>query len=246
MIKLGYSHIQWQYGVKSPIYWDTEDVPHCLISGSTGGAKTVTCQLIVNQLLDLCKSKEGRIDIGNIYICDFKAGGDWDNIVPTDNYGEYIECDKVFNTFYESFVDTIHQKQYRETYLFFDEFSSYALSKDSKGFKDLMSKTSHLAFMGRSFGYHLTLISQQFNAKIIDTAIREQFGIRLHMSSNISPESAAMLFPNCEIDKSVFLPKYCGYISTPEKSLDIIQIPFLSEPAKLKRLLMKKGREYSK
>lgn len=159
MIKLGYSHMQWQYGVKSPIYWNTKDVPHCLISGSTGGAKTVTCQLIVNQLLDLCKSKEDRIDIDNIYICDFKAGGDWDNIVPTDNYGEYIECDKVFNTFYESFVDTIHQKQRRETYLIFDEFSSYALSKDLKGFKDLMSKTSHLAFMGLNFGHHLTLIS---------------------------------------------------------------------------------------
>lgn len=246
LINLGYSYSMWQYGMKSPIYWNTQTVPHCLISGITGGGKSVTSQLIVNQLLDLCKQEESTIGINDIYICDFKAGGDWDNIVPDSNYGEYTECDNVFNSFYESFVDTIQQKQCKEKYLIIDEFSSYALSKDSKGFKDFMSKTSHISFMGRSFGYHLTLISQQFNSKVIDTAIREQFGIKIYMGSTISTESATMLFPNCEIDKSIHLPKCCGYISMPERDLDIIQIPFISEPEKLKRLLMKKGSECSK
>ena len=34
-------------------------------------------------------------------------------------------------------------------------FSSYALSKDKKQIKEIMSMVSHIAFMGRSFGYHL-------------------------------------------------------------------------------------------
>ena len=126
----------------------------------------------------------------------------------------------------------------------FDEFSSYMLSKDNKEFKELMAKISHIAFMGRSFGYKLFFISQQFNSKVMDTAIREQFGIKMYMGSTISTESATMLFPNCEIDKSIHLPKCCGYLSMPEKEIATIQIPFLSEPEKLKQLLIQKGKLY--
>ena len=233
-IKLGYSKRAWECGVKTPFVWDTGAVPHLLISGITGCSKTVTSQMIVNQLLD------GNVDI---FICDFKAGGDWDSIIPL--YAEYTDCDRLIKEFYASFVETIHHKGHENKFLLFDEFSSYALSKDTKEFKELMSMISHIAFMGRSFGYHLIFISQQFNAKVLDTAIREQFGIKIYMGSTISTESATMLFPNCEIDKSVHLPKFCGYISMPERELDIIQMPYLENAGKLKTLLEKKGKKYS-
>ena len=234
LIKLGYSHRDAKFGIKTPFIWDTDKIPHAMVAGVTGGGKTVLCQTVVNQLISQKKT---------IYICDFKAGGDWDNVLPNGHYAEYMECDDVLNAFYESFVETIQRKEYSEKYIIFDEFSSYALSKDAKEFKKLMSEISHLGFMSRSFGYHMLFISQQFSSRVMDTAIREQFSIRIYMGSTISTESATMLFPNCEIDKSVHLPKCCGYISMPEKELDIIQTPFLSEPAKLKRLLMKKGKE---
>lgn len=233
LIKLGYSMESWKNGVKAPFFWDTNKVPHILLSGITGGGKTVLAQMIVNQLISERKS---------ISICDFKAGGDWEGIIP--NYAEYTDCDKLLDTFYNSFVDTIKQKSKSEQYLIFDEFSSYALSKDNKEFKELMTKIGNIAFMGRSFKYKLFFISQQFNSKALDTAIREQFGIKLYMGSTISTESATMLFPNCEIDKSIHLPKCCGYISMPEKDIDTIQIPFLSEPEKLKQLLITKGMLY--
>lgn len=35
------------------------------------------------------------------------------------------------------------------------QYTSYALSKDTKQIKEIMSMVSHIAFMGRSFGYHL-------------------------------------------------------------------------------------------
>lgn len=224
----------WRNGVKTPFFWNTDKVPHLLLSGITGGGKTVLAQEIVNQLLSEHKS---------ISICDFKAGGDWDGII--SNYAEYKDCDQLFDGFYNSFVDTIKYKSKSEQYLIFDEFASYALSKDNKEYKELMAKISHIAFMGRSFGYKLFFISQQFNSKVLDTAIREQFGIKIYMGSTISTESATMLFPNCEIDKSIHLPKCCGYISRPEKDIDIIQIPFLSEPEKLKKLLTQKGKLYT-
>lgn len=233
LVNLGYSYEKWKSGLKVRFQWNTEAVPHILISGITGGSKTVSSQMIVNQLLD---------DKVDITICDFKAGGDWDNIIPA--YAEYTDCDRLVKEFYTSFVEAIHNKRHENKFLLFDEFSSYALSKDTKEFKELMSMISHIAFMGRSFGYHLIFISQQFNAKVLDTAIREQFGIKIYMGSTISTESAIMLFPNCEIDKSIHLPKYCGYISMPERELDIIQMPYLENAGKLKALLEKKGKRY--
>lgn len=235
LIRLGYSHDMWLEGVKVPFMLDTNKVPHTLISGITGGGKTVLSQTVVNQLL-----KEDC----EVYIADFKAGGDWNGIVA--RYAEYVECDLLLNDFYEKFSNTIKVKGHKESFLIFDEFSSYALSKDTKEFKDMMSKVSHIAFMGRSFGYHLIFISQQFNAKVLDTAIREQFGIKIYMGSTISTESATMLFPNADIDKSNHLPRFCGFISTPETELDIIQIPFIEEPSKLKDLLVYNGKRYGK
>lgn len=230
LIRLGYSATEWKDNEKIAFIWNPDQVPHLLISGITGGSKTVSCQLIVNQLLD---------STAELMICDFKAGGDWDGIV--SDYAEYKDCDELLRKFYNAFIETINSKGHESRFLLFDEFASYALSKDTKEFKELMSMISHIAFMGRSFGYHLIFISQQFNAKVLDTAIREQFGIKIYMGSTISTESATMLFPNCAIDKSVHLDKYCGYISLPEKELDIIQMPYISRPDKLKRLLIKKG-----
>ena len=235
LIRLGYSHDMWLEGVKSPFMWNANKVPHAMISGITGGGKTVLSQTIVNQLI--------KYDC-EISIADFKAGGDWNGIV--DRYADYVECDLLLNDFYEKFCNTIKVKGHKESFLIFDEFSSYALSKDTKEFKDMMSKVSHIAFMGRSFGYHLIFISQQFNAKVLDTAIREQFGIKIYMGSTISTESATMLFPNADIDKSIHLPRFCGYISTLETELDIIQIPFIEEPSKLKDLLVYNGKRYGK
>ena len=42
-----------------------------------------------------------------------------------------------------------------KTKLINQRFPSYALSKDTKQIKEIMSMVSHIAFMGRSFGYHL-------------------------------------------------------------------------------------------
>lgn len=234
-IRLGYSNQMWLEGIKTPFIWRPEKVPHICIAGITGGGKTVLSQTIVNQLI--------KSDC-DIYIADFKAGGDWDGICK--HYAEYKDCNALLNDYYDNFCITIGEKEHKESYLIFDEFSSYALSKESKEQKEMMAKVSHIAFMGRSFGYHLVFISQQFNSKVLDTAIREQFGIKIYMGSTISTESATMLFPNCDIDKSQHLPRFCGFISMPEKELDIIQIPYLEEPSKLKQLLMINGKRFDK
>ena len=233
-ILLGYSAEEWESrGAKVPFVWDYRKVPHAQISGLTGGGKSVLAQLMVMQLL------EKGVDVS---ICDYKAGGDWDGIVP--KYAQFSDCDAVVDDFFAAFVDAMQTGKRAEKFLVIDEFSSYALSKDAKEFKALMAKISQIAFMGRSFGFHLLLISQQFNAKVADTAIREQLGIKIYMGSKISTESAMMLFPNSNIDKSQALPEHCGYISTPERELDILQLPKIADPKGLKARLQELGGKY--
>lgn len=73
-IKLGFQRKPWEMGVKESFLWHPDSVPHLLISGITGGGKSVCAQYIVNQLLDTDAT---------LSIADFKAGGDWDKIVRT-------------------------------------------------------------------------------------------------------------------------------------------------------------------
>lgn len=231
---LGYSASKWNDGgIVSPFVWSYKKDPHLLIAGTTGGGKTVLAQLLVKQLLTRS---------ADLTILDYKAGGDWDNIVP--QYAEFNACDEMFDKFYQSFVETIEKKAYRERFLLIDEFSSWVLSKESKEKKILMDKLSHIAFMGRSFGFHLIYIGQQLNAQVVDTSIREQANTKIFVGNNISKESSAMLFTNANIDKSVRLPNFHGYITTPNTDLDIIAIPELSNPKQLKKDLQALGQKY--
>lgn len=233
-VVLGYSEKAWEKAkAEIPFIWDFERVPHLLIAGPTGGGKSVCAQLIVRQLLQMGQ---------NVSFCDFKAGGDWQGI--SAKYAEYNACDDLLNDFYSKFAAALEagKPDGHHRFLVFDEFSSYALSKDAKDFKALMAKVGQLALMGRSYGYHLIFISQQFSAKVIDTGIREQFGVRLYMGATISTESAGMLFPGAEIDRGHHLPKYTGYIATPEKELDTILVPKV-DPTALKAQLEQLGND---
>ncbi len=231
---LGYSATKWNDGgIVSPFVWPYKKDPHLLIAGTTGGGKSVLAQLLVKQLIERSAS---------LTILDYKAGGDWDGIVP--QYAEFKDCDEMFDRFYQSFVETIEKKAYNENFLLIDELTAWVGGKDNKEKKIFMDKLGHIAFLGRQFGYHLIYIGQQISASVLDTAVREQAGTKIFVGNRISTESATMLFPNAQIDKSVRLPNFHGYITTPNTDLDVIAIPELSNPKQLKKDLQALGQQY--
>lgn len=239
LIKLGYSLPKWEISVKSPVFWNTGISPHGLISGYTGGGKSVLGQYIVSQIMEQEES--------DLWIADYKSGGDWDDILPDSRYGEYTDCDRILNAYFDLFASDLRLKKRdgtRHRFLVFDEISSYLTSKDSKEFKDNMAKLSQIAFMGRAYKYHLLFIAQQFSSKVMDTAVREQLTLRIYAGRTISTENQTMLFPNSGIDKGKALPPYCGFVFTPEKELETLQIPYIEHPGKLKKLLIAKGKRY--
>lgn len=223
---LGYELNKWKStGQVAPILWDTAAAPHMMISGPTGGGKTVYVKLLLEQLL-----KAGA----SVTVCDFKGQGDYNCI---KDYAAGTECDTVLARFCSDFEKSRAQSgDGRRRVLIFDEFGSYVASKDKKEFDAIMKMISGVIFMGRSYGYSVILISQRFDAETIKTALREQCGIKIYMGSTISQQAATMLFPNSELDKSNRLPPCCGYYSTPKTDLATLTIPKVDIPALDRRL----------
>ncbi len=235
-IVLGYSAKKWsEGGIVSPYIWACSKTdPHLLISGPTGGSKTTTLMLIVRQLLSAKK---------DLRIADYKAGKDWDEIFHSDRFGEYTDCDRIVNEFYELFVESIKNKEYHERYLIIDEFGSFVSSHSRADLTDLMTKLKHIAFMGRSFGYHLILVSQQFNANVLPTELRDNFQTRIHMGQ-LHTETQRMLFEHQTVDKSKPIKRYTGFISAPNIEFDTIVIPELQNVQQLKKDLITLGQKY--
>lgn len=225
---LGCRYDTWRStGQAVPIIWDPATAPHILVSGPTGGGKTVFVKLLLERLM-----REGA----TVTVCDYKGYGDLKGFVK--EYAAGKDCDAMLSAFCAAFerdraTGITHR---RKKVLIFDEFGAFSSSKTKKEADELMRTISNLVFMSRQYNYHIILVAQRFDTETIKTSLREQFGIKVYMGSSISPQAAAMLFPDAEIDKSSRLAPYCGYISTPKMDLDIVLLPKMDVQALDKRL----------
>lgn len=237
-ILLGVSGEKYQLGgVLVPKYWDLSVAPHGLIVGYSGSGKSTLTMSILKQLLE---------QSCDVYLCDYKNSDDWVGVLPESRFAVYKDCDRLFNYFFDLFEKDMETGNKHPRYLIFDEASTFLLDKDSKEYKEAIRKLSKLAFLARSFNTHILLIMQQANSDVIPTAIREQLTLKIHMGK-ITPESKRMMFGSgCEINQENPLERYCGYISTPDKQVEILQTPRLADPKRLKQDLIQLGQKYRK
>lgn len=235
LIRVGYSYTYWQEGIKRPFYWDTDIIPAALLLGHTGQGKTVLAQIIVSQILS------EHSDFVEIFILNYK-GLDWDQILDEDHYAEFSDISRVWKIFYSKFEDAIERrKKDKDTFLVFEEINSYCLSLESKEYKEFISQISRVALMGRAYGFHFFLIAQQLSSSQFPTYLREQMELVL-FAGQITQEEKMMIFTSSDIvDPSACLPRFTGYIRLPVKGTDILQIPYVSDPDRLKMLLIYKA-----
>lgn len=213
---LGYRYETWaSTGQISPIMWDTALAPHILIAGPTGGGKTVYLKLLLERLM---------LSGTAVTVCDYKNYGDLRGFV-TD-YAAGNDCDTALNAFCAHFeYAKAHGITNEPRALLFDEFGAFSASKSKKEASELMRAITSLITMSRAYGYHVIFVAQRFDADTLDTKLREQFGVKVHMGYSISPQSADMLFPNADITAGDRLQPYCGYISTPKSDKDVLIVP---------------------
>lgn len=231
---LGYNYEKWKTsGQIAPIAWNTATAPHLLVAGPTGGGKTVYVKMLLERLL---------LSGADVTVCDYKGFGDLKGFV--SDYASGDACDSALSAFCADFeYAKAHGITNRKKVLLFDEFGAFSASKPKKEAAELMRSITSLVTMSRAYGYHIIFVAQRFDAETIDTKLREQFGVRVHMGYAISPQSAGMLFPNAEIESGERLPPYCGYISTPSDDLAVLIVPQIDISALDKRLKMLGQRE---
>lgn len=224
---LGYRYEKWTTtGQVDSIIWDVARAPHIMVSGPTSGGKSVYIKILISQILATGAS---------VCLCDYKGQSDYRGLLNDCSIGD--QCDArltQFCTDFEKARELGEEDGWKV--LVFDEFGSFAASKDKKEWEKLMKTISSVVFMGRSYKYSIILISQRFDADTIKTSLREQFSVKVYMGPTISQQSATILFPNSEVDKSTRLPPCCGYISTPKTDCDTIIIPKVDIPALDRRL----------
>ena len=227
-IVLGYSFSKWRKsGQVAPILWDLQKSPHAIVGGPSGSGKTVYTLWLAEQMLyqgfDVC-------------ICDYKGYGDYGSF--RGSYATGTDCDNLLRKFCCHFDSARKNGTAAEKpqAIIFDEFFSYSAGKSKREYEELMQLLSGVFLMGRSYNFHIVLVSQRFDADALKTAYREQCGVKVHLGASISQQSATMLFPNSEIDKSTRLQAFCGYLSTPQQDLEIIITPKFDLTALHKRI----------
>jgi len=169
--------------------WKPYDAPHILISGITGAGKSY---IIFTLLLQV--AKQGW----EIYIADpkqndlaslrFSIPDGEKHIASTPPriakmVREVFELMKERNEQYFNSENSTMGKDYRHyglqpIILVFDEVASFQ-EMDKKIGDEVMSYLKQIVMMGRQVGVFLLIATQRPDHKALDTAIRDQFGLRV-------------------------------------------------------------------
>jgi len=177
--------------------WKPYHAPHILISGITGAGKSYLIFVLLLQV-----AKQGW----EIYIADPKQNDlaslrfsipDGENRIASKPpriakmVREVVEVMKERNEQYFNSSNSVMGKDYRHyslqpIILVFDEIASFQ-EMDKKIGAEVMSYLKQIIMMGRQVGVFLLLSTQRPDHTAFDTAIRDQFGLRVALGkmSNI-------------------------------------------------------------
>lgn len=202
------------------IYWDINKMPHMLISGGTGGGKTVLLMTLIEALL--------RTD-AKLYIVDPKNMdlAYLENVMPDVHHekDEILEC---IQRFYDGMIcrtkEMKRMPEYRmgmnyaalglsPHFLIFDEYVAFMDMLGKKEWEEPLSLLRKIIMLGRQAGYFLILACQRPDAKYLGDGIRDQFGFRAALGKN-SDSGYNMMFGGVEKTYTEKKIPGRGYVST--------------------------------
>ena len=205
--------------VQKGLDWNLAKAPHALIAGDSGSGKTAILMTLIAQLM-----AGGSI----IYVVDPKSEFTFlESILPKSSVVR--EFDEVLKLFEEVnlemdrrnrlIAESIKSKgvmgltgadlNMKPIVIVMDEVGSLVASAESKDLKRFIGLMTRLVQMGRSSLTNLIITTQQPNAQVISTAIRDQLSLRVLMGSP-SPELKRMVFGD-GVELTEYLEAYTGH-----------------------------------
>lgn len=205
--------------VQKGLDWNLAKAPHALIAGDSGSGKTAILMTLIAQLM-----AGGSI----IYVVDPKSEFTFlESILPNSSvvreFDDVLmllekvnqEMDMRNRLIAESIKDkgvmglTGADLNMKPIVIIMDEVGSLVANVDNKELKRFTGLMTRLVQMGRSSLTNIIITTQQPNAQVISTAIRDQLSLRILMGSP-SPELKRMVFGD-GAELSDYLEAYTGH-----------------------------------
>ena len=205
--------------IQKGLDWNLAKAPHALIAGDSGSGKTAILMTLIAQLM---------AGGSTIYVVDPKSEFTFlESILPNGSVvREFSDVLKLFETVNEEMdkrnrliAEAIKDKgvmgltgadlNMKPIVIVMDEVGSLVANIDNKELKRFTGLMTRLVQMGRSSLTNLIITTQQPNAQVISTAIRDQLSLRVLMGSP-SPELKRMVFGDA-VELNEYLDTYTGH-----------------------------------
>lgn len=197
---------------------------HMLIVGQTGSGKSYfTETLLLEWLLhgvslSIADPKNADLSVlgesvGASVATDFKQIADLINHF----YSDMLERMKIVHEKLKLDPNkTAFDFGLQEHFLIIDEYGAFAavLQRQKKADRDrIMGQLQEIIFQGRQCGFYVCLITQQVNATILPTAIRDNLGFRIALGQNDKTTLQTAFGESAEIPKKKMRPGNGWYIA---------------------------------
>lgn len=205
--------------VQNGLNWNLAKAPHALIAGDSGSGKTAILMTLIAQLM---------AGGSTIYVVDPKSEFTFlESILPNSSVvREFEEVLKLLEKVNQEMdkrnrliAEAIKSKgvmgltgadlNMKPIVIVMDEVGSLVANIDNKELKRFTGLVTRLVQMGRSSLTNLIITTQQPNAQVISTAIRDQLSLRILMGSP-SPELKRMVFGD-GVELNEYLDNYTGH-----------------------------------
>lgn len=231
------------------VYWDLVSTPHLLVAGGTGSGKTTFLFGLLAQIFQT-KSIVKMIDPKSEFYFEMKSYLKGNIAEPSnekdimrvidETLKEMLRREKLIGQT-SGFGITGKDIELEPLFLIIDEVASVVQLMDKKVSKEFTDKLKTIVMRGRSSLVNVVLMTQQPNATVIETSIRDNISLKVLLGSS-SPEMSRMMFGE---DSKVILrkvPKFQGYyemqgITNGPEIIKVFDLQGLKKGNNLERLL---------
>lgn len=200
--------------------WDLSRAPHALIAGDSGSGKTAVLMTFLAQLLAggaelrVVDPKAEFLFLESI-LPEGSVVRDFSDVLSllkcmTEEMARRNEVIAEQTKKLKSLGLTGSDLGMKPTILVIDEVGSLVAGVERKQFQEFIGYLTKIVQMGRSSLTNVILTTQQPNAQVVSTAIRDQLSFRILMGKP-SPELKRMVFGDGVDLESDFIERYTGF-----------------------------------